>query len=233
MKCIICRKDANWLFRATGWSINANNTQYCFCTKCSSKISYRIFHRELLPQKDKWSFYNVLKENNLLTPEQWQIIHSDDISSMSNRLPNMTGYIPYDLDKFIIIDEQSSKLMLNQNIYKFSDIIGFEEGDDITSLDVEGPQNEVTTSRRKGLGRAIIGGAVLGTPGVIVGGLTGSKKTIKETSGKISYSKNIHEYVIRVKIKSLSKPVETLIFHNNENEMREVAILLEQILSLN
>jgi hypothetical protein len=233
MKCIICRKDTSFLFREKTWISGTTNTKYCICSRCYRRISYRILHRELFPKKDKWSIYNVLKENNLLTPEQWQIIHSDDVSSMSDRLPNMTGYIPYDLDKFIIIDEKSSKLMLNQTIYKFSDIIGFEEGDDITSLDVEGPQNEVTTSRRKGLGRSIIGGAILGTPGVIVGGLTGRKRTTTETSGKVSYSKNIHEYVIRVKMKSISKPVETLIFHNNENEMREVAILLEQILSLN
>lgn len=69
--------------------------------------------------------------------------------------------------KLLEIDEGSKKWILVQNhrIYDFDDIVDFELLEDGESI-VKG-----------GLGRAIVGGALLGGVGAVVGGVTGRKKS--------------------------------------------------------
>lgn len=232
-KCIICRKDLNF-FNSTSLRVKSGNTQYGLCTACLKKMPFDL-KRQLMYYKnrDYRSFLSTLQEFNFLSQEQWNYIYIDDISSLVQNKLSITGYIPYDINNYVVIDENNSKVMLNSTIYNFSDIIEYEKGDDSITYDVQGPEREeIATTREHSLGRAVIGSALAGPVGALVGGFGGKKSVVRETSGKISYSTTVHEYVIRVKIKSLSKPIETLLFHNNENEMNEVAVFLEQLLSM-
>lgn len=76
------------------------------------------------------------------------------------------NYIEFDENnrQWLIPDGFNGK-KVNPKIYNFDDIVGFElleDGDSIT---------------KGGIGRAIVGGALLGGVGAIVGGVTGKKKT--------------------------------------------------------
>lgn len=76
------------------------------------------------------------------------------------------NYIEFDENnrQWLIPDGFNGK-KVNPKIYRFDDIVGFElleDGDSVT---------------KGGLGRALVGGALLGGVGAIVGGVTGKKKT--------------------------------------------------------
>ena len=225
-KCIVCGKELNFFNKAFG-KLKTKNNVYGLCNSCYRSVWNAEF-TSLYREKNYRAILEGFKDSNILTHE----FYLNEIASFSAKLNPITGYIAYNIDDFVLINEKSSKIMINQQVYDFSDIIGYEEGDDAVVYDVQGPEVETTSSKRHGLTRAVVGGMVAGPVGAAVGGLTGRKNTVVEKSGNVSYSTTVHEFVLRVHINSLSKPIETLCFHDDENGLREVAILLDRILSM-
>ncbi len=71
---------------------------------------------------------------------------------------------------------QETKTILIKNIpYKFSDILGYRVSDNSTTIH-EAQTAQTKTSGASMLGRAVVGGVLLGGVGAVVGGATAKKK---------------------------------------------------------
>jgi len=108
---------------------------------------------------------------------------------------NFTGGIP----KHLLIDEKSQVWcipdgrngeLINPRIHTYDDIISFE-------LDTT---EELITKSKKGIGRAVAGGALFGPSGAIVGAATGKHKATTQTKKSI--------LGVKIIVNDLSNPTE-------------------------
>jgi len=111
-----------------------------------------------------------------------------------------------DMLKYISIDEERKKLMIvdvgntkhQRMIYNYADVLGvelFEDGDSVTS-----------TKRGSQIGRVVVGTALLGGVGAIIGGFSGKKKT-SSTANRIE---------VRITLDDIANPIFDLRFLKHE-----------------
>lgn len=141
---------------------------------------------------------------------------------------NIDRCIEYGYNKYIFVNENEKKIMLNQNIYNFTEIIDFNVTDN--SKVVFSPTTSSTsTDTGNMLGRAIVGGVLAGGIGAMIGGATAKKNTT--TSGSESHTK--HTYIINVTIDSISTPTIKLLLGNNIDKTNEICSLFTVIINRN
>lgn len=101
-------------------------------------------------------------------------------------------------DYFIEVDENKKLWLIpdgflgtrvNPIIYKFSDVVSFELIED----------GETVTETKGGLGRAIVGGALFGGVGAVVGGVTGKRKSETKTT--------VDKLQVKITVKSIKDPI--------------------------
>lgn len=95
-------------------------------------------------------------------------------------------YIDENKKQWVIPDGVFSEKIKKAHIYNYSDIVNFELIEDGNSI------------AKGGLGRAVVGGALFGGVGAVVGGITGKKK-LKKTCSKLQ---------IKITLNNLDKPAE-------------------------
>lgn len=133
-----------------------------------------------------------------------------------------TKIINYNFCKFILISDSRNLIMINNNIYDFKDILTFEIKDNSTTIFTSTSKTSTSTSSM--LGRAIVGGILLGEAGTIIGGSTASKST--QTEGR---SSTIHDYSIIITLNNLSTPIINLYIGKNGKIVSEIITLLNII----
>lgn len=126
---------------------------------------------------------------------------SKNVDDVQNAAPatvssfNFTGGIP----KHLLIDEKSQVWcipdgrngeLINPRIHTYDDIISFE-------LDAT---EELITKSKKGIGRAVAGGALFGPAGAIVGAATGKQKATTQTKKSV--------LGVKIIVNDLSNPTE-------------------------
>ncbi len=126
---------------------------------------------------------------------------SQNVNNVQNAAPatvssfNFTGGIP----KHLLIDEKSQVWcipdgkngeLINPRIHTYDDIISFE-------LDAT---EELITKSKKGIGRAVAGGALFGPAGAIVGAATGKQKATTQTKKSV--------LGVKIIVNDLSNPTE-------------------------
>lgn len=134
----------------------------------------------------------------------------------------------YKLRNQILVFEDSSIIVINEKEYDFSDIIGYNITDD--KKEIISSQKSVTkTSTGNMIGRAVVGGVLLGGIGALAGAATAKKKTITNTQP----SKIQHDYSINININSLSTPNVCIRLGANETGMKNAVNLLNVIIKRN
>lgn len=151
---------------------------------------------------------------------------------MLQTLPDADIIVEHDYDKYVMLKESSSQIMLNDHVYSFSDILDYSISDNQTVIQRSSGGTATTrTSTGSMLGRAVVGGVLTGGVGAAVGAATARKET--EISQGNTYSTTKHSYTINVTINSLTSPIETLSFHNDEEATNKVVSILTVILHRN
>jgi len=125
----------------------------------------------------------------------------------------------------IVVFEQSSTIIICKKPYKFDDILNFEVYND-SQVVYSGTTATTSTKTGSMLGRAVVGGLLLGGAGAIIGGTTGKKETI--TEGQTATTK--HNYDVVLTLNSLSEPTLKVNFADNQNGVQEFASILSIIL---
>ncbi len=151
---------------------------------------------------------------------------------MLQKLPEADVIVEHDYDKYVMLKESSSQIMLNDHVYSFGDILDYSVSDNQTVIQRSSGGTATTkTSTGSMLGRAVVGGVLTGGVGAAVGAATARKET--EISQGNTYSTTKHSYTINVTINSLTSPIETLAFHNDEEATNKVISILTVILHRN
>lgn len=177
------------------------------------------------------SFINSFEESQITKRERTEInLKKQENSNKFNELKNSFGQtskiINYNLCKFILISDSRNIIMINDNVYNFNDILTFEIKDNSSTIFISTSKTSTNTSSM--LGRSIVGGALSGGVGAIIGGTTASKTTQTEGNSKIS-----HNYTITVTVNNLSTPIITLHIGKNGKIVNEIAAILNIILNKN
>lgn len=147
-------------------------------------------------------------------------------------MPDADTIIEYDFDKYVMLKESSSQIMLNEHIYLFKDIVDFTINDNQTEIKRGGESVSTTRSSNGNMfGRAVVGRMFFGRIGAAIGAATAKKDTI--TYQDDTYSTTLHSYTITVTIDSLTSPTETLVLNNDEDSTNKVVSILTIILRRN
>ena len=83
-------------------------------------------------------------------------------------------------------------------------------------------EESFTTKSKNTISRAVVGGAIAGPAGAVIGGTTGRKET--ETN---------HNYNVCITVRNLQKPTIILEFHNNIILAQKILGLINNILDIN
>lgn len=129
----------------------------------------------------------------------------------------------FDARTYLIrVYEETKIIRIKDEDYKFSDIIGVDYMDK-----VQKSGTMTTTTNGKSLaGRALVGGLVAGGLGAAVGAVTAKQQT--------SYIDNdVHDYVILINTKILSKPLIELRIANNISQVNEIIATLNAVIANN
>lgn len=107
---------------------------------------------------DKWVCPRCYKEKLKFRDKAYKLT-ADEVKNMGEFKATKK------INNFIEIDDINKKILINKKIYNYNEIIDFELLEDGESI------------AKGGLGRALVGGALFGGVGAIVGGITGGKKS--------------------------------------------------------
>jgi hypothetical protein len=131
-------------------------------------------------------------------------------------------------ERRILICEDSKIVLINEEPYSFSDIMNIELVDNEKQIfQKQSSTTKVSTGNM--LGRAVVGGVLLGGVGAIIGGATAKKETIINAPEVHT----THDYNIYITVNSLSNPLITLSIGKNEQIAREISSFLAVIIERN
>lgn len=136
------------------------------------------------------------------------------------------------LNDRILIFESTQHIKILENVYKFSDILNFDITDNKeTTIREEGGTSITQTSTGNMLGRAVVGGVLLGGVGALAGATTAQTKTEYNPSSKII--NEIHDYTIHININSFSSPIVSIHMKDNARKTQEISGILNIIIKMN
>lgn len=138
----------------------------------------------------------------------------------------------YDTSDRVLIYESSSKIIIRNRIFNFEDIIAFNLVDDEEII----YQNSVSTSKSETsagsmIGRALVGGALLGGVGAIIGGATAKKNII--TTNTPQPKSVIHNYKVNIIVNSISNPQIIINLDNYKDMAGTLVAILSVIVERN
>lgn len=129
----------------------------------------------------------------------------------------------FDASTYLIrVYEESKKILIMDEEYSFSDIIGVDYMDKVHQIRTA----TTTTNNANMVGRAVVGGLVGGGLGAAVGAVTAKQQTSYDNS-------EVHDYVVLINTKILSKPLIELRIANNLPQVNEVVATLNAVIANN
>ena len=122
----------------------------------------------------------------------------------------------------------TNTIMLQDKIYHFNDILGFELKDDTHTITsggvIKGESNTMNT-----IGRSVVGSAIAGSTGAILGGMSSSRKY----SISPSISSTVHNYTLYINVKDLANPIIRYKLEDDYNLAMEIVGVIKIITQSN
>lgn len=233
MKCVICRQEVNWLLR-----VNFNKTvydantgeKYCFCSKCQRLLNRGRINTLNIPLNLR-NWIIDLNKNHIISDDIYEYISEYDANLIASKNGLFaSGWVTI-RDKYIVIDELHKKIIINNKVYPFDDIISYELFDNSVKYHIMSPEStDIKTHSKNGLARTILGGVITGPAGAIMGGLTSNHNLNITKSGKSEYDQTIHDFSIVIKTNKISCPTIVISIGDNECEFKSVVNLIDAII---
>lgn len=162
--------------------------------------------------------------------------YSNKFANLTARLGECTMKITLNYSKMksiqneVLVFETAQKIILNANEYNFADILGYSIVDDSTNETITTSEGKATTSTGSMLGRAVVGGVLMGGLGAVAGAATASKNVKSDATG---LTKTKHNYKFYINVNSLQQPTVSLSVGSNTDRAQELAGVLNIILQRN
>lgn len=128
----------------------------------------------------------------------------------------------------VVINDNTKKIFINSNEYGFNDILGYSVQDNSVTIYSESTTT-VKTNTGSMIGRAAIGGVLLGGTGAIIGGTT-AKRDIHHSSNE---STIIHDYSVVITVNNINSPNEIVKVGQNNGVLNRITSTLTVILHNN
>lgn len=195
------------------------------CANCSSKISAS---NRIKIAREMFICRNCLSMcSNIIIPH----IQSMTIADIKNDILRMQQY-PY-----FAPTHQHGALLFDANnrlwrvpgypVYRFSDINDF---DIVEERDVQTISHSTEhTKTRGGLGGALVGGALFGVPGAIVGGVTAKKKAVTFGNTSSTSIEYFTQLGIRIMINDVNLPSITVNFLDTKTNVSRCKQIVEAV----
>lgn len=135
----------------------------------------------------------------------------------------------------LFIFEESSMIVLRGEHIPFSKVLGFALNDEAETIVHNEIQYKTTTKTSTGsmLGRAAVGGAILGGVGVLAGAATSKKEsTTLPTRGHLT-STTKHNYTLFVNLDDLSSPTREINLGSDIRQVQNIANIFNIIVQRN
>lgn len=172
----------------------------------------------------------INKRKNKKRKEEQQrlkIIENEEkkISLLKSFNAPITQIYNYGHCKYILISEIEKKVMLEETVYDFKQILNCVSMDDSETVSLTTKHEKSNTGNV--IVRTIVGKFFLGNAGAIVGGLTSDRtSTISEET-----IKERHNYTVKIGINSLTKPIIRIPLGENGVLTDEIHSLFNVIIS--
>lgn len=136
----------------------------------------------------------------------------------------------YDINAEINVYESQKRVFIMGNEYAFKDILSCSFTDNPTT--VKGKLTAVSQSKADNgntIGRAIVGGAIAGSAGAIIGGTTANRQT--QTVYNQGSDKTYHDYTVIINVNSIAKPIIRINTGEDGRLTNEIVGLMNVIIS--
>lgn len=139
------------------------------------------------------------------------------------------------LENHILIFEEGSMLVMKGEEIPFSKVLGFALNDDTETIVQNTTQYTSTTKTSTGsmLGRAVVGGVLLGGVGALAGASTAKKETTTVPTVGTSTSTTKHHYVLYLSLDDLSNPTREIKLGSDTKKAQNVASIFNIIIQRN
>ena len=142
-----------------------------------------------------------------------------------------------DLCNHFLVFEESSIVVINNDDIPFSKVIGYNVQDNsetIATSSVASYTSTTSTSTGSMLGRAVVGGVLLGGVGALAGATTAKQQTTTTPTGKTTTTtRTKHNYVIFINIDDLGNHTRKLNIGDNIEKVNNITNILNIILQRN
>ena len=176
--------------------------------------------------------------------KQLEVNHKNYVDSLVVKYGNCDKNIklnpkrPFGFNEILVFG-QSKHIVIAKKEYNFSDILDCTVNDDIKEKETVQTfrGNSTATSKTNTgnmVGRAIVGGVLLGGAGAIIGGSTAKRNTVIEHGMDTSiHNKEVeHNYTVAITVKDISNPVLYLNVGSNTGLKDEIISLMKVVMSM-
>lgn len=139
-------------------------------------------------------------------------------------------------EKYVMVNEKTKQILIEKGIYSFHDILGYELFDNQSFIEQHGEQKITSTTKtntQSMVGRAIVGGVLMGGVGAITGAATAKKNTDSVLSGGDVKKTVIHNYSILVTVNNINQPLKKIYLYQDKCLTDEICAILSVILMRN
>lgn len=126
------------------------------------------------------------------------------------------------------VNEEDRKIFIKSDAFNFIDILDFSVSDNAVTIH-SGSTSVAKTDTGSMVGRAIVGGAIMGGAGAVIGGATAKQNVVHSSS----HSSVRHDYSIIVTVNSISSPNKTIKIGEDETTLNKIVSTLTVILHQN
>lgn len=151
-----------------------------------------------------------------------------------------TNYFVLGLDKtkvanYLYVFEEPAVICLKGEVIPFKKIIGFNLNDDTETIMKNETSLHSTTTTNTGsmLGRAAVGGILLGGVGALAGATTAKKETITTPSSTQTSSTVKHKYVLFLNVDDLANPIREIKLGTDTSKAQTIANVFNVIVQRN
>ena len=191
-----------------------------------------VFNQDMYVSVKNFFIENLNLQQSNLTPQE---IYANRMGTLISTMGQPTKVIriePNNFDKQIIVFEEQKVIHILGKEYKMGDILGctYDDSSYVKKGDIISTSTTKTSTGNM-LGRAVVGGALLGSTGAIIGGATANKNTT--TVSKQGDDKTIHNYTVIINVNDLSSPVIRIACGKSLELVNEIVGLMNVIVSRN
>ena len=199
-----------------------------FCIKCLLDVSKSI--------EDKLFKFNEHIESKRQMEIEMQTTYENKLKQLIEQYgicENKIDLTPWHVEESILAFSESKNLYIQGFVVGYQDILNCQLVDHCSTItNTTGQSNSVSkTDTGNAIGRAVIGGAIAGGAGAVIGGSTAKRETTT-THKTTSRTSHKHDYEIIVDIKNIANPIFKIHCGENEEASYKILGMINAIISL-